>query len=147
MSYVITESLQLVTESCIDCGIIFAMPVDFKKRCKELGSAKSFYCPNGHSMVYRYSEKDQEINRLKQEKEQLEQSRNSLHNQLSEKTQQVSKLERSIKTRNRRLKAGVCPCCNRTFQELADHMKSKHPDYSGKLHPVNTIHVKINKKV
>lgn len=25
---------------------------------------------------------------------------------------------------------GVCPCCNRTFQQLARHMKSKHPDYA-----------------
>ena len=25
--------------------------------------------------------------------------------------------------------AGVCPCCNRTFQQLAAHMAHKHPDY------------------
>jgi hypothetical protein len=25
--------------------------------------------------------------------------------------------------------AGACPCCNRTFQQLARHMKSKHPQY------------------
>jgi hypothetical protein len=24
---------------------------------------------------------------------------------------------------------GVCPCCNRTFQNLARHMAGKHPDY------------------
>jgi hypothetical protein len=24
---------------------------------------------------------------------------------------------------------GVCPCCNRTFQQLARHMKAKHPGY------------------
>jgi hypothetical protein len=27
-----------------------------------------------------------------------------------------------------RVSAGVCPCCNRTFQNVARHMKTKHPD-------------------
>lgn len=25
--------------------------------------------------------------------------------------------------------AGMCPCCRRTFKQLAEHMKSKHPDF------------------
>lgn len=24
---------------------------------------------------------------------------------------------------------GVCPCCKRTFSQLARHMKTKHPDF------------------
>lgn len=28
----------------------------------------------------------------------------------------------------KRAQRGVCPCCNRTFQNLAQHMKSKHAD-------------------
>lgn len=33
-------------------------------------------------------------------------------------------------TRQRkRAAAGTCPCCNRTFKQLADHMAKKHPDY------------------
>ena len=31
----------------------------------------------------------------------------------------------------RRVGNGVCPCCNRTFKNLADHMTTKHPDYAG----------------
>jgi hypothetical protein len=23
-----------------------------------------------------------------------------------------------------------CPCCNRTFQQLARHMKAKHPEHA-----------------
>jgi Asp-tRNA(Asn)/Glu-tRNA(Gln) amidotransferase A subunit family amidase len=30
-----------------------------------------------------------------------------------------------------RVGAGVCPCCNRTFKQLARHMQAKHPDYPG----------------
>lgn len=29
----------------------------------------------------------------------------------------------------KRAKAGTCPCCKRTFQQLARHMASQHPDF------------------
>jgi hypothetical protein len=25
----------------------------------------------------------------------------------------------------------VCPCCQRSFQNLSRHMKTKHPEYPG----------------
>jgi hypothetical protein len=28
-----------------------------------------------------------------------------------------------------RIKNGVCPCCTRSFTNLREHMKTKHPDY------------------
>jgi dsDNA-binding SOS-regulon protein len=28
-----------------------------------------------------------------------------------------------------RVHNGVCPCCNRTFQNLLRHMETKHPEY------------------
>jgi hypothetical protein len=28
-----------------------------------------------------------------------------------------------------RVGRGVCPCCNRTFQNLMGHMKTKHPEF------------------
>ena len=30
----------------------------------------------------------------------------------------------------KRAQAGVCPCCTRTFTNVARHMKTKHPDYN-----------------
>jgi hypothetical protein len=38
------------------------------------------------------------------------------------------KAERKTKRIEKRIHAGVCPCCNRTFQNLARHMNTKHPD-------------------
>jgi uncharacterized small protein (DUF1192 family) len=32
----------------------------------------------------------------------------------------------------KRVAAGVCPCCNRTFENLARHMAGEHPGYAGK---------------
>lgn len=43
-------------EECIHCGVAFYFPTtckDFKKKKKE-----TFYCPNGHSMVYTKSIED-----------------------------------------------------------------------------------------
>lgn len=31
---------------------------------------------------------------------------------------------------SKRAKAGVCPCCNRTFSQLARHMASQHPQFT-----------------
>ena len=37
---------------------------------------------------------------------------------------------RGVATRMKnRIKVGVCPCCNRTFQDLAKHMASQHKDF------------------
>ncbi len=42
---------------------------------------------------------------------------------------------RAIKAANTKLKkrisAGVCPCCHRSFKQLRQHMARMHPDYSG----------------
>jgi hypothetical protein len=39
--------------------------------------------------------------------------------------------EKAAKTRiKNRIAKGVCPCCNRTFQDLQRHMTTKHPDYA-----------------
>lgn len=140
----IFKTLELVTESCINCGIIFAMPKDFMDECQS-DVTKKFYCPNGHVMVYRFSTKDQEIQRLKKQNEEAERARESLHNQLSDKSQEINSLQKSIKRRNKRIAAGVCPCCNRTVSQLAEHMKTMHPEIA-KAPTVAAIHKKISSK-
>ena len=62
--------------------------------------------------------------------------------------------DRMLDETNRRMKAekqlkrvhnGVCPCCNRSFQNLQKHMKTKHPEIAGKGIE-NLLHTKISKK-
>lgn len=146
MTHTITEFVTLVTETCCVCGVVFAMPEDLKQNCRKEGPNKSFYCPNGHAQYYQHTIRDQELMKLKQEKEQLQQSRISLLNQLQDKEVEISTLKKSAKRRNLRIKAGVCPCCNRTFKQLAEHMNAMHPDYARKKVEVKDIHKKINRK-
>ena len=35
--------------------------------------------------------------------------------------------------RARHFQNGVCPCCTRTFPNLAAHMKTKHPDFGAPM--------------
>jgi hypothetical protein len=39
-----------------------------------------------------------------------------------------------VKTQ-RRVASGVCPCCTRSFQNLARHMDGEHPNYVPPVQP------------
>jgi hypothetical protein len=84
-----------------------------------LRDKKNFYCPNGHSQAYIGESDVEKANRLLRE----EQDR---HKRTLER---VNEAERERDKLKRRVKAGVCPCCKRTFKQLFAHMKHKHPDF------------------
>lgn len=128
--YSINEFVTLETVVCGKCGITFAMPAKF--RSDRLQDGQAFYCPNGHGRVYR----DDELDRLRA---QLEDSRRATVRaeelrRVALKEAEHSTIEwRKSKTRLRnlreRVKNGVCPCCKRSFVQLAQHMATKHPEY------------------
>ncbi len=111
---------------CPNCGILFAVTEELEERRRKDG--KDFYCPNGHSMAYGNSdteklkkERDRSANlvaRLDQERarrDHAERSRSAMKGQLTKVKKRVAN--------------GVCPCCNRSFEDLARHMSTQHPDY------------------
>jgi len=86
----------------------------------------SIYCPLGHSYFIAAQGKAAELEkRLLRERE--------CSARLAAERDQAEASARAQKghaTRLRkRAKAGVCPCCNRTFKQLARHMATKHPDF------------------
>lgn len=124
MGYAIPKQITLETEECCNCGIAFAMPDYMMRRLKNEGG--SFYCPNGHGQHYTKSE----ITRLREKLD--EQTRAAT--QMAERARNAEAAEQRAAKEMKRLKkrasAGVCPCCNRTFQALARHMKTKHPEHA-----------------
>lgn len=115
------QSVEYVTEQCCNCGVMFAMEKDFRKH--KLDDKSSFYCPNGHSQSYMGKSKDEQIAEL----------RTKLSNQIRDTNIQSSRADAAEKSRDRlkkRVKAGVCPCCHRTFKQLQAHMDHKHPEYA-----------------
>lgn len=122
----------LVEETCCSCHIRFAMPGSFNKRCRE-DSKVWFYCPNGHHQHYTGEQTEREAlrrerDRLKQQAAYLEDMRKAALAE-AEEAKRSAAAYKGVATRiKNRVKHGVCPCCNRTFSDLARHMKTKHPD-------------------
>ena len=111
-----TETLTVV--SCT-CGISYAIPESLHAQMTD--RSKSVYCPNGHQWHYTESMEK----KLQREKEkaariqaQLDQTEASLIAQRGATTRMKNKVKR--------VENGVCPHCNRSFQNLRRHMESKH---------------------
>lgn len=128
---------QFEEQDCIECFMKFLVPKGFSARRQQ--DKRSFYCPNGHSMSYRESEAD----RLKAQLLQQQQATRAAEERAAkeerwrrEAREEARHLEkrlaaqRGVTTRlKNRVANGVCPCCNRTFANLAAHMKTKHKGF------------------
>ena len=112
------------------CGIQLAIPSDLHAiatRQKDF----TVWCPLGHKYIYGDTTEDKldEERRRRQEAERQKQATR----ELLEFEQRSHAATRGHVTRKKkqlaRVKEGVCPCCNRTFKQLARHMKSQHPEF------------------
>jgi uncharacterized protein with PIN domain len=120
MGACLNYSVSLVSETCIECGVEFAWPSDLRQQ--RMKNKKAFYCPNGHSQGWFGPNKtEQELSEAKARLAAAERD-------AAFKAEQIKTLERKAKRQTRRIHAGVCPHCNRTFEQLARHMKAKHAD-------------------
>ena len=117
MSLTYTGKLEIV--SCT-CGIVFGIPDALERQAQDHG--KSVTCPLGHSWHYTESLEQ----KLEREQRAHRATRDLLH---AEERSHVATRGHLTRTK-KRVAAGVCPCCGRTFQQLARHMRAKHPDYS-----------------
>lgn len=123
---------------CYKCGIEFAAPEHFVNA--RLADGQSFFCPNGHSQHYTETEVQRLTKQLEAEKKRVEQEklwREQADKKVEEaraETRTARKAEAivrgKLKAQSERVKNGVCPCCNRTFQNLQRHMQTRHPDFT-----------------
>lgn len=116
---------------CVSCSVLFGLPIGYADRRR--ADTKDFYCPNGHQMSWRESEADKlrrERDRLKQETARLDEAKREADRVAAEAVERACKAEATARKLKARAQAGVCPCCNRTFGELARHMKTKHPEFT-----------------
>jgi hypothetical protein len=123
---IISADVDFFVEDCATCGTLFAMTVAFKD--DRLESGKSFSCPNGHSMHYANSVQRQ----LKEARDALTRER-AQHDQTRadrDHTEHRLRSTKGVVTRiKNRVGKGVCPCCHRSFHNLARHMTNKHPTW------------------
>lgn len=120
------DGIEFVTETCCNCGMPFAMTADFRKR-KLDNKGSSFYCPAGHGQHYTGKTEEQKL------REELDHKRRQLEaesGRAAALAHQRDEIARAHKRMRDRVRNGVCPCCNRTFQNLLRHMQSEHPDFT-----------------
>ena len=128
---------ELITDHCPSCFVEFAIPKAMSE--KKFRDGGSWYCPNGHSISYTTPTVDKvraERDALKRQLEQAsaaEARERKWRLEASAEAQQVTRqlrAQRGVTTRiKNRIAKGVCPCCNRTFQDLARHMATKHAGF------------------
>lgn len=119
------------TVVCANCGMSFAFDKTVWQR--RYDDHKAFYCPNGHNNYYNSETNkerlEKELSRVRMEKTWAEQRADA---RLKEANRQERKARafKAVATKlKKRVGNGVCPCCNRTFQNVMAHMKTKHPKY------------------
>lgn len=108
---------------CGTCGTPFSMPEKIYQSCYEDGGF--FSCPLGHSRGWNKGNKV-----VRREHADLERKLSEQMRIATKQAERAAKAEQEIKKMKKRASAGVCPCCNRTFQQLARHMKLKHPEHA-----------------
>lgn len=129
-----TKTVTLRHMQCGECSIHFAMDQGKYDRCKESG--EGWYCPNGHSRMFTRSRVQELESKLEEQKIETQ----KMTDRFLEEVHTRNKLTQQLK----RVHRGVCPCCNRTFQNLKRHMEQKHPTEAKKVSP--SIHSKISNK-
>jgi len=113
------------------CGIQLAVPSSLReeqvrRHHDDLG-AITIYCPLGHAFVPSGERKTAALERRIENLTQRLATEQDAHRS----TELSLRAEKGAKTKlKKRIAAGVCPCCKRSFQNLARHMSGQHPGWS-----------------
>lgn len=132
MSTTFTGEVTLQTIECCNCGVTFAMPQTWLNVYRG-DSNRWFYCPAGHQQHFSKSTEQ----RLREE---IERKNMVIADQVRRVGLLTSDLRsQKFKTQSaqmhaaklkKRIKNGVCPCCQRTFKNLAEHISHMHPEFA-----------------
>jgi hypothetical protein len=114
------ETLMLV--QCGVCGVKHAIQAVRYNTCVEEGGY--WQCPNGHSRGFRHGR--EERRKIERERDRLKQE----NARLAEEAATSERAKAALARHQKRSAAGLCPCCNRTFSNMARHMKTSHPDFN-----------------
>lgn len=135
MSYNIftgTATVQLTQIVCGECGGTYAISEQYRKQKHEEGGYwKCPYCEcswgYGESEVKRL---EKQLIRQKHLVEQAETDARWERQQKERAEHSAASYKGHLSRTKKRVRHGVCPCCNRQFKNLERHMDCKHPGYS-----------------
>lgn len=114
----------MVTHTCGGCGVVFGMSEVFYNQ--RLRDHKGWYCINGCRRIF---SGESDVERLTRERDYAQSSRCREHEAHETTKRQRNALKGHLKRVRKRTATGTCPCCKRTFKQLARHMQGQHPKY------------------
>jgi len=117
--------------TCGKCGGTYALSERYIDLKHEQGGY--WHCPYCQvSWGYGTSENDRLKAELKKEKLRKHRALDDANKERQRADKEAAKAEVEKKTKQRiktRVANGVCPCCNRHFNNLFQHMHNQHPDF------------------
>lgn len=115
---------------CYTCKCDVWVPEALWESCKRSRGPDGiwYWCAYGHKQYLCVGESEED--KLRRERDRLQQ-------RIAQKNDEIKSLEgrrraavgQVTKIKNR-VGHGVCPCCNRTFENLARHMAHQHPAFT-----------------
>ena len=124
---VFTDTFHVVC--CWKCGCRFGVPSQLYDKVANKCDGELHCIGCGVANVWRVN---RDKKRIKELEVKLEwEVRNANMQREARKAAESSLIAtKGVVTRmKRRVGAGMCPCCKRTFHQLAAHMKMKHPEF------------------
>lgn len=124
----ISLSVKLEKVDCPSCNALYALSCDYIDRRRKDGKGwQCPYCSSGTSF-----HGNDEISRLKKQISEEQAIKNRLLADANVLRGEVLAAKTAAEKLKKRAANGVCPCCTRTFANVADHIKTKHPGFAGK---------------
>jgi hypothetical protein len=128
----VSVSTTMTVIECAACAIAFAVPARFEQERRR--DHRQFFCPHGHSNYFAAQSAEERLaKQVADLKATVTHARDEAEweRERRQATERSLAATRGVLTRTRRrVAAGVCPCCHRTFQQLARHMAGQHPEYT-----------------
>ena len=118
---------------CYKCRCEMWIPQNLEQAARR-SSKIEFFCAYGHGQIFAEGESEEtklrrERDRLVQQAARLEDEKRRAEEEASLARVRAEKAEKATKSLKKRTSAGTCPCCNRTFGNMAEHMKHQHPEF------------------
>lgn len=124
---VIETSVTLKVLNCWSCGMSFALPLSMYRDFKV--EPEVFYCPKGCRLIYGEPDWKQELRQARQDATRYKEQAADNQARAERLMRQKAAIKGQLTKTKKRVAHGVCPCCNRTFENLSRHMETKHPEY------------------
>lgn len=129
------EVIDFTMHECGGCGIPFFVPTKWLNT--RINNHGEFHCPNGCNRVFTGKS---EAEKLKEKLEQVEREKAQREEELQNKWLDTLHEKQKVEKKLKRIENGVCPCCNRSFHNLQQHIQNEHPEILG-------THAKAKKSV